>query len=589
MVAMILVGLCAGLYLRTLDYPMVFDDHAYLTQNPFWREEGVFLYPLKFREFVNRPAKLGSDPDFAVNIVMRPVAYASFRLNYFWDGFRPRWYRALNIAVHAVNAVLVYGVVSQILGCGVRRGLVRRSSVLFIASSAALLFVVHPLAVESVTYIVQRFTSLAAMFSLGALSLHFAALERGAGWARRLFRGGSVVAMLMAMQTKESSFMIPPMALLVDWLVYGSGLRCALRRSLPLLLCMPLIPTLVLATAACHHGELTLTGGLNLVNSRTEPVGQWEYLVTQCTVVAHYLRLIVWPAALNIDPDWPVFDSLLQPRVHLALVSLGSVVAAVWRVFRGAGGDPRGGLALVSTAWFFAVISVSSSVVPLPDMVAEHRSYLPSVGIFVLVACLLDRLRTEMLAEYGGDLLVSAAVVMSAGLLCGVTDEQNHFWRSNESLWKRTAELSPGKCRVWGNLGTAYSHEGRESAAVDCYRRALELQPRYTEARMNLANSLVRLGRTREALDAVEFLIRDQPGAARLVAVRYLRSLALAGEGRAEETVEILRRICAESPSHPHARDALRVVGEQARNRGVMRGPPVVVSEGSSPVTDRER
>ncbi|MFO1481978.1 MAG: hypothetical protein U1F71_01325 [Verrucomicrobiaceae bacterium] len=149
MVALLAV-LCFGLYGWTLDFPMVFDDHTYMLNNPFFVEAGTLGYLKDFHEFANRPASIGSDPDYAVNSILRPVAYMSFYGNYLWDGFNPRWFRAVNIVIHALNAMLLYALVTTLLGRFVSDRRLAKGSVVFIAGVAALLFVAHPLAVESV-------------------------------------------------------------------------------------------------------------------------------------------------------------------------------------------------------------------------------------------------------------------------------------------------------------------------------------------------------------------------------------------------------------------------------------------------------
>ena len=103
-----LVALTFLLYVRTADYPMVFDDISYPEQNSLFVEPQSYSFPLHYQEFLNRPRHLGVDPELAMNFVLRPVAYATFRLNHLWDGFHSRWFRLLNVAVHAANTCLVY-------------------------------------------------------------------------------------------------------------------------------------------------------------------------------------------------------------------------------------------------------------------------------------------------------------------------------------------------------------------------------------------------------------------------------------------------------------------------------------------------
>ncbi|OYW75347.1 MAG: hypothetical protein B7Z37_13640 [Verrucomicrobia bacterium 12-59-8] len=558
--AALLMGLCASLYTWTADFPMAFDDHTYLKDNPFFRDAGNFDYLKDFNEFANRPAKIGSDPDYAVNAVLRPVAYASFRMNYLLDEFNPHWYRLLNVCIHAMNAILIYALVNLLLRTSMLAGQLQRSSVLFISAAAALLFAAHPLATESVTYIIQRFTSLVVLFSLLSLCLYFASLCVQSRMWRWVLRAGAVLAVLLAMQTKENAFMIPLLALLMDWLVMGTRLRAAALRALPLLLCMPLIPGLVFLTAAAQHGGYDFNAAMNIVNSRDAPLSHWHYFVTELTVMTHYLRQMFWPNGLNLDPEWPLYESLWQGPVLLALAVLGGVFLTSWSLFRRYRGDVRFVLGFACVIWFFMTILVSSGLVPLPDLVAEHRSYLPSIGIFILVACLLDWLRSSGLRSNALRVGIPVFTLLCVGALSWKTCIRNNVWRTRESLWEDTVAKSPGKYRTWGNLGAAYSDAGKNEKAVHCFREALKIEPRFQNGLLNLSNSLLRLNRPKEALDTTLQLINLDKNATAKPPVAFTLGLSLAGVGRYDEAVSVFRDILASMPEDPQTHKALGLV-----------------------------
>ncbi len=539
---------------------MDFDDHTYLKDNPFFREGTIFDYLKNFDEFVNRPARIGSDPDYAVNAVLRPVAYASFRLNYLLGEFQPHWYRLVNVAVHALNAVLVYALVSMLLGHSSRERKMQRSSVIFISAAAALFFAAHPLATESVTYIIQRFTSLVVLFSLLCLWLYFASFHIQERWGGRFLRAGAVLAALLAMQTKEDAVMVPLLALLLDWLVLGTRLRPALLRALPLLLLMPLIPGLVLMTSSAQHGGHDLHAAINIVNSRDDPLNHWHYIVTELTVMTHYLRQMFWPMGMNLDPEWPLYDSIWQGPVLQAVAVLAALVSATAWLFRRHREDARFALGFACVLWFLLTVFVSSGLVPLPDLVAEHRSYLPSIGIMVMVACLLDWLRCSGLHRHALRIGVPAFTLLCVGALSWKTCIRNNVWRTRESLWEDTVAKSPGKYRTWGNLGAAYSDAGKTEKAVHCFREALKVEPRFQNGLLNLSNSLLRLNRPKEALDTTMQLIKLDSNATTKPPVAFTLGLSLAGVGRYDEAVAVFRDILHAMPGDPQAHKALGLV-----------------------------
>lgn len=552
---------CLALYAWTLDFPMVFDDYTYLIDNPLFRDPGKFSYLLQFREFVLRPANLGVDPDFAVNFVLRPVAYATFAINEAIDGFTPRGFRAFNILIHGFNSALVCGLFSTLLRS--TRLKIGEGSRLFIPAAAAFLFAVHPLAIESVTYIIQRFTSLAALFVLLSLWLHFSSLKPGRhGWKALLLKGAAAISMLLAMQTKECSFAAPFLAVALDWLLVGTPVVMALRRSVFLLALSPIIPTLVLLTSGIlNNGQIDLRESFNIVNSRDNPLDHWHYIVTQVTVVMHYIRLMLWPFGLNLDPEWPRYQSLFQAPVMAALSGIVALFASAGWWLRRHRDEARPALVFVSLVWYFASISISSGIVPLPDMVAEHRSYLPSIGIFLIVACLLDLARGRMNAlRPWTRAVIPATSALILGLLSWRTCQRNQVWSTDESLWKDTTTKSPGKFRSWGNLGVAYSSAGKEEKAVECYRAALKIEPNFQNGIFNLSNSLLRLNRPQESLEVTLKLIDLDKNNARRPSVAYTLGLGLTGVGRHDEALDIFKSILAVNPKDAQALKAVGLV-----------------------------
>lgn len=561
------MALCAGLYAWTVDFPMDFDDYMYMKNNPLFKDSASFSYPSRFVEFANLPSKMGIDPDLATNFILRPMAYASLHLNYLLDGFNPRWFRALNIVIHAASSILIYALLRLLLRRSPQSSALPSGSSMFIPITAALLFAAHPLATESVTYIIQRFTSLSTLFYLLTLWLYFASLHTVSRSRQWLLRTFAVLLLTLGMLTKECVFTAPLMAVLIDLLVNGTRLVPAFRRALPLLLCLPVIPVLVILTSmAQHDGAFNLTSAFNIVNLRDQPINHWHYIVTQITVVAAYLQRIFWPAGLNLDPEWPLHHSLLETPLLLALAALAALISGTWWMWRRHRDDARSRLAFAGTLWFFITVSVSSGLVPLPDLMAEHRSYLPSIGIFALVACLLDRLRNWSWQPAITLRLAPTLATLCIGALAWTTCARNEVWRTRISLWEDTVAKSPGKFRTWSNLGSAYSNLGREDEAVKCFQQSLQIEPRFGYASFNLSNSLLRLNRPKESLEVVTKMIEIDKAAATKPDVVYTAGLGLAGVGRYEEAITVFKRILEVMPEHSSSHKALAMVYRSTNN-----------------------
>lgn len=536
--------------MRTGSFPFQFDDIVYLQNNLLLRDAHGLGYLTSFREFLNRPVQLGLDPDLAVNMAMRPVAYATFYMNYLANGFHPEWYRAVNIILHIANAWMVYALAWLLIGS--------RESRLFIATSAAMLFAVHPLAVESVTYVVQRFTSLCTLFYLLALWLHLRAGSMEPRRLRWLMRSGSVIVTLLGMLTKECMFTAPFMAVFLDRFVLGTPLRLALRRAWPLLLCLPVIPALLLACSwAQNNGELSLTKAVHLMNSKDLPYATADYALTQITVVVEYLRRLGWPSGLNVDPEWPLYRTLWAPPVLVAAGIILLLLAGAGAGYARYRNDDRFVCIFAFTVWYFATIIISSGIAPLPDLMAEHRSYLPSVGFFVVVACLMDLLRERLQTVRSTRVIMPALVACMAVALFITTWQRNEVWRTSISLWEDATAKSPGKVRAWGNLASAYAVAARQEDALRCCDRALELEPRYENGACLRAGILNGLNRCREAFETMQRLIHANQQAVKSADVQYNVGLALTGLNNAERGEKILLEVVERMPTHWRSHVAL--------------------------------
>jgi hypothetical protein len=551
--AVIIAGLCAGLYAWTTDFPFEYDDYVYMIDNPWFKAGQPFGHWSDIRSFVRQPLVGVEDPDLAVNIVMRPIAYLTLQWNHLLGGFDPRGFRVVNILIHALNGWLMFLLVRRVAG----KVLTRPDSALFVAAVAALAFTVHPLATESVTYIIQRFTSMGTMLLLGCLVLYFASVDATRRNHRVLLRLGAVLCALAGMLVKEDIATVPLLAVGIDWLLLRTRFRTVLWRALPLLLCLPLVPVLtIICSRGLSEGSWSVLSAFHLVNLYLEPWGWWEYFVSELPVIVEYLRLIVWPAGQNLCPRPPSYDSLLDGPVLTAVAVLGLLIAGSVSWWRRSG-EGHGRLVAVFFAWYLVTVFISSGLVPLPNLMAEHRAYLPSVGVFVMLACLLDVLRTWRPSRGLGVSVCSFTLVALASL-SWATCARNEVWRSAITLWEDTTTKSPRCYVAWVNLGAAEVRYGDRYTAVQAFRQAVEIRPRVLMGYYNLADSLVGLRQWPACVEVVDAALGNAAVTHPLeVQMLYYKGLSLAGMGRVDEGMQTLERVLDVSPDHFYAHKIL--------------------------------
>lgn len=537
------------LYGYTLSFPFVFDDHIYLVDNPLVKDARSFAFMRDFSTFATASKNMGLDPDLSTNFILRPVSYLTFHLNYAADGMRPRGYRAVNIAIHCLNAVLLFQVLFYLLRTSPKRGNLTEFSAGFIALGSALLFLAHPLQTESVTYIVQRFTSLGAFFYLLTILTHFLAIAATHQKNRWLLKTGSVAALLLGMLSKEEVFTAPFLLVALDWLVRGTPLKIAGKRALPQLLCLPVIPLLLALTShAQSGGSLSLVGAVNIVNPYNYP--PFHYALTQLSVVLAYLRLIIFPAGLNLDWEYELSTSLLQARVLISIAIILALVGGSWLWYFRRRTDVRVSLIFVSVIWYFTTLAISSSVVPLPDLLCEHRCYLATIGAFAAMVCGVDLLRTRLAGVRGFGFVVPVILAGWIAALSVATVARNEVWRSEITMWNDVAAKSPNKSRPLINLGVAYCEHGKPEEGIACFRKALQVEPSSVRAYQNLATLLNRAGKHQEALVTSQIGLRYAQFYEEL---HFNMGVSYVGLGEFDSSIESFKQAVAIRPTHVRA------------------------------------
>jgi tetratricopeptide (TPR) repeat protein len=402
----------------------------------------------------------------------RPFAAATFWLNaqvakgdsYFYTlleifgGLTPGPFHVVNLAIHLLAGLTLFGLVRRSL----RRMPRFAAAADGLAFAVALLWVVHPLNTHAVTYIVQRCESMMGLFFL----LTFYCLVRAQDSAQpRIWYQLSVLCAVLGSATKEVMATAPPILLVFDRVVLAPDWRTVLRRRFGYHLAaaaacwtLPLFAHLVAVSAEEAAATAVGTGAMT---------SRWTYLLTQSTVLPHYLALAVWPDALSFEyRDWPGYPSLgmvWQYFVPIA-IAIGFTICGVIR------GKWYG---LLGT-WFFGVLSLTSSVLPIIDNVAEYRMYLPLIPVIVLLVvggyCLL----TFLVDEPGRSWVAWLVVVGLAWALGTRTFVRNVDYRTMESLWTKNLETRPLDPQAYFFLGVAAENRGDLPEAAEQYRRGLK-------------------------------------------------------------------------------------------------------------------
>lgn len=456
--------------------PLVYDDLPAIAENPTIRHLSL--------------AALAPPPG-GLTVSGRPVLNLSLALNYAISGTSVWSYHALNLIIHVLAGLALWGIARRTLGLW--RAAPGRASLPpeLPGLAIALLWTLHPLQTESVMYLAQRAESLMGLFYLLTFYCFLRAVEAAGhpGRGRTLWAGLTVLACLLGMGTKEVMASAPLLVLLYDRTFVAGSFRAAWRqrRGLYLGLAATWLPLAALVAGAGGNRGGTAGFGLGVI--------WWRYELTQGQAIAHYLRLAVWPAPLVFDYEPSGIASLGQaaPSVLGVLLLAAATIWALWR-------RPAAGFL---GAWFLAILAPTSLLPSGVQAVAEHRMYLPLAAVIAAVAVGLFSLCGRWPA-----LVLLALAALGLGL---ATHRRGVDYRSNLALWADTAAKRPANAFAQNNLGLALFAQGRVAEAEARYGRALELDPGNAQAHYNLANILANDGRLPRAIAEYGEALRLRP------------------------------------------------------------------------------
>jgi tetratricopeptide (TPR) repeat protein len=457
-------------YSGSLQGPLIFDDPDSITDNPSIRT----LWPL---------GPVLSPPANGTTVTGRPILNLSLALNYAAGGTEVRGYHVVNVCIHLLAGLTLFGVLRRTLESAPLRAQWGADAEM-LAGVAALIWTVHPVQTESVTYIIQRAESLAGLFYL--LTLY--SLIRYAEEGETRWMAVAIAACGLGIGTKEILVTAPVMALFYDRTFLAGSFAAAWRERRGFYLGL-LSSWLLLA-------YLLAQGGGDRAGTIGFGVGAaWmDFTLTQTKAVATYLTLGLWPAPLIFD--YGLLEKTMLSDVWgealVVVLLIGGTVVALRRA-------PVLGFA---GAWFFGILAPVLLVPGRIQVIVEHRPYLSLAAVWMLVvAGLYSRLGRRTL------LALCAIAVAFAGL----TFLRNRVYRTERELWTDNVAKRPANARAHGNLGKALLITGELELAKEHLRTAIAMKPHYAKAHSNLGVALSLEGKVPEALEQFSLALRDAP------------------------------------------------------------------------------
>ncbi len=440
----LLIVLAAALvYGHTLDVPFYLDDFSSIFENPIIYGGGGLSELWQYAP-------------------MRIVGYATFAANFQLHHSQPAGYHLVNILIHILAGLSVFALIRGLLRTPAMDGGHSKQTLPLLPLFVALLFVVHPLQTQAVTYVVQRLASLAALWTISSLACYvYGRLEQTNGKKWLLF-GLSFLFAVLGFLTKQNTFVLPLLAIVLE-LVFFPVTRV---RTMYGLLSGGIILLILWAVLSSFMGyECLSLASLDAYTRETKDISRFSYFLTQTHVLWVYIKLFFWPVGLHLEHPVDLIESFANWKTGVALVAhIFFLMLSVITVRR---------YPLFAFGILFYYIShlIESSFIPIRDLLFEHRTYLPNAGLCLSTGWLVFILPSKR----KGSRSILAVVSVSLLLVCGILAwQRNEVWRDPIKLWYDSAIHAPYKARPWDEYGKHLLQQGKYQEAVTIFQETVQ-------------------------------------------------------------------------------------------------------------------
>ncbi|NJO15478.1 MAG: tetratricopeptide repeat protein [Thioploca sp.] len=489
---LLLASVVALTYGHTLDVPFYLDDFSSIEENPVIYNSSGLLALWQFAP-------------------LRIIGYLSFALNYQVHQFQVAGYHLVNIIIHFLVGIAVLGLLRGLVRTPAVNSGLSESTKQWLPILTALIFVLHPLQIQAVTYIVQRLASLSALFYIASMASFIQARLTNQTVSRFLWILACILLALLAFFTKQNTATLP-LALLLLELIFFPGHR---RRLMVVTVMSGAGLALIwfILAVVFHHNPFSLEA-MQALTRETEEITRTTYFATQMSVLWTYIKLFFWSSSSHIDYDYPLTEAFLSTNQNYHLIARLLDSSALWAfighlIVLGFAGYSLRRWPLVAFGIFFYYLAhmIESSFIPIRDVIFEHRTYLPNLGLIVASSWLLV---VYLPRGFSHNSLI--IIIMLLSTLGTVTWLRNQMWRDPIALWQHNVEQSPNKTRGWVILGKHLIQAGRSEEAIEALEQAktkkvnpdgTESSTMSTEAALNFVVAYKRLHRYDEALQLI--------------------------------------------------------------------------------------
>ncbi|MBF0386613.1 MAG: tetratricopeptide repeat protein [Candidatus Omnitrophica bacterium] len=452
----IFFGLGFLLYANTLHSEYHLDDIPFIVKNPTIRD-------------INDLALIGKS---ILGTHARHVVFYSLALNYHLHKLDVFGYHVFNTLIHILTTIGIWQFTRLLLSTNKFTAEVTTDNREKIAFCAALLFLCHPANTQAITYITQRFASMATMFYIATLAFYVKArlTTRLAHSLPFYFLAGT--SAIMGMLSKEITITMPAIIFIIDRLciayqppIIKKKKVLVVKKSRTPFILIAALAGLSLIVPFLFHFDIASIFSSQMPSSSHEGdmLTFYTFALSQLRVMALLLRLCVLPIDQNLDYDFPMSTGFLTPPTTLiSLIFLAGLAFLGWKMLK------KRIIVFLGIAWFF--ITFAPEFYPRVHVVFEHKFYLVTIGLFIAASYLIWEL--PALKKFAFWIMIVLTLILGIA-----TVKRNAVWQTEQTLWEDVVKKSPNKYRANLNLGNVYQLQGKYDQSLPYYDKAISVMP----------------------------------------------------------------------------------------------------------------
>ncbi len=509
-----------------------FDDDQYLVNNTLVKNPS-WLSARKFLSQVLEP--------LTVQGYYQPLAMISLMFDYSLGGRVENLlpFHRTSLALHAANTALIIVLLYLLFG------------EVWIAAAVGLLFGLHPMTVETIPWVGERKTLLAAFFALWSLIFYLrymhasvTSAKAGAGIQSPVDRStwGLYIACflfyLLALMSKPTSTPLPVLMLLLDfWPLKRLKWRSFLEK----------IPFFILGGifAVITYVSQTRTA----ITISPVKIGVGRVFFTLCHNIIFYLCKIIWPVNLSSHYPFPAPMNLSQPMILASVIGTCILIPLLLIFLRWTRAAFTGWL------FFFVAILPTMQIIGFSNVIASDKfAYLPSFGLLMILASFLCnlwnlRLKNSVISGSKYVVIILFVLILASAESLATRSYLTH-WRNSIGLFEYMLSKAPNAPILHNNLGVVYQSLGHYQEAMKSFNQAIKIKPGYAEAHYNLGVAYGNLGRTQDEIEAYKETIRIKPDYAK---AHYNLGVSYKDLGRYQDAIEAYKQAIRIKPDYAEA------------------------------------